>query len=102
MVEQSRGAEEDGRADGEEGEPAASPGDEEEEQEKQEEHSTHRHFPMSYKPGRQDLCTTDKNHQRLIICTKQFLKNHRLLVALWSFALLPPVCHHSANSRSNF
>ena len=63
MVEQSRGAEEDGRADDEEGEPARSPGDEEENQEEQEENATHHHLPMSYKPGRQDLCTTDVNVQ---------------------------------------
>ena len=59
MVEKSRGGEEDGRADGEEGEPATSPGDEEEEQEKEEEDATHHHLPISYKPGRQDLCTRD-------------------------------------------
>ena len=49
MAEKSRGGEEDGRADGEEGEPATSPGDEEEEQE---EDATHHHLPISYKPGR--------------------------------------------------
>ena len=52
MAEKSRGGEEDGRADGEEGEPATSPGDEEEEQEEQEEDATHHHLPISYKPGR--------------------------------------------------
>ena len=56
MAEKSRGGEEDGRADGEEGEPATSPGDEEEEQE---ENATHHHLPISYKPGRQDLCTRE-------------------------------------------
>ena len=54
-VEQSRGTEEDGRAHGEEGEPATSPGDEEEKQEEQEEDATNHQLPMSHKPGRQDL-----------------------------------------------
>ena len=55
MAEKSRGGEEDGRAHGEEGEPATSPGDEEEKQEEQEEDATHHKLPMSHKPGRQDL-----------------------------------------------
>ena len=71
MVEKSRVAEEDGRADGEEGEPATRPGDQEEEQEEKEENASHHHLPMSYKPvkpGKQDL-DAQKDH------TKKTLKN---------------------------
>ena len=43
VVGKSRGGEEDGSADSEEGEPATSPGDGWEKQEKQEEHATQHH-----------------------------------------------------------
>ena len=74
MVEKSRVAEEDGKADGEEGEPATRPGDQEEEQEEKEENASHHHLPMSYKPvkpGKQDLDAqkdhTKENSQKLTV-----------------------------------
>ena len=74
VVEKSRVAEEDGRADGEEGEPATRPGDQEEEQEEKEENASHHHLPMSYKPvkpGKQDLDAqkdhTKENSQKLTV-----------------------------------